>query len=161
MTVDTKSVANRREVRYESYDDLLADVENLAGQEYQVLGNWSYAQILEHLGIAMEGSIDGIPFKAPWFMRLLAKMLLKKKLLAGPLSPGYQIPDNAKPTIYPKEEKSLEEGLEHIRTAVARCKSEKARASHPLFDTISPAEWDQWNLRHAEMHMSFVLPAAG
>ena len=77
MTVDTKNVANRREPRYESYDDLLADAENLAGQEHKVLGNWTFAQILEHLGIALEGSLDGIPFKAPLAMRVFAKAFLK------------------------------------------------------------------------------------
>lgn len=160
MSVDTKKVANRRDVRYESYDDLLADAENLAGQEYQVVGNWSFAQILEHLGIALEGSLDGIPFKAPWMLRTAAKLFMKKKLLAEPLSPGFQIPGNAKPVLYPQAEKTLEEGLDHLRRAVARCKSETTCANHPLFDTISRAEWDQWNFRHAEMHMSFVLPAS-
>ena len=159
MAVDTKNVAGRREVRYESYDELLADVESLAGQETQVIGNWSFAQILEHLGIAIEGSIDGIPFKAPLPLRLVAKLFLKKKLLRGPLDPGFKIPDNAKPVLYPKEEKGLEEGLEHLRRAVARCQSETNRASHPLFDTVTCEEWDKWNLRHAEMHLSFVLPA--
>ena len=161
MTVDTKTVANRRELRYESYDELLADAETLAAQGHQVIGNWSFAQILEHLGIALEGSIDGIPFKAPWMMRTGAKLLMKKKLLTQPLSPGFQIPDSAKPVVYPQEDKSLEEALDHLRRAVQRLKSEPATASHPLFDNLSPSEWDQWNFRHAEMHMSFVLPVSG
>ena len=161
MTVDTKQVANRREVSYQSYDDLLADAESLAAQDVELLGNWSFPQILEHLGIALEGSIDGIPIRAPWPMRTFAKLFLKKKLLNGGIDPGFQIPDSAKAAVYPNESKTLDEALDHLRYAVNRCKTEPTRGNHPLFDTIAPEEWDLWNLRHAEMHMSFVLPASG
>lgn len=159
MAVDTKSVTGRREVVYRSYDELLADAERLAGEETKVVGNWSFAQILEHLGIALEASIDGVPLRAPFYLRTMAKLFMKKKLLNGPLTPGFQIPDSAKPAIYPREDKSLEDALAHLRRGVERCKNESARANHPLFDTLSREDWDKWNLRHAEMHMSFVLPA--
>lgn len=38
-------------------------------------------------------------------------------------------------------------------------KSDPSRALHPWFDELSTGEWDQFNLRHAELHMSFVHPA--
>ena len=35
MTVDTKKVTQRREVHYDSFDDLLADAERLANEQAQ------------------------------------------------------------------------------------------------------------------------------
>jgi hypothetical protein len=156
MTVITKSVTNRREVSYQNYDQLLADVETLAGKNVDMLGNWSFPQIIEHLAIALETSIDGLPFRAPWLFRTIGKLFLKKKFLHQSLPPGFQIPDDAKSTVYPDDAKSLDDALEHLRTSIARCKQEDHRADHPLFDKISREDWDLFNLRHAEMHMSFV-----
>ena len=77
MTVKTKSVNNHRQISYQSYDDLLVDAEHLASQQVTTLGNWSFAQILEHLAISLEGSIDGMNFKAPWPLRVIGKMFLR------------------------------------------------------------------------------------
>jgi hypothetical protein len=29
---------------------------------------------------------------------------------------------------------------------------------YPVFGKLTPEEWHQFHLRHAELHMSFVLP---
>jgi hypothetical protein len=85
-------------------------------------------------------------------------LFLKKKFLYQTLTPGFQIPESAKSTVYPDDAKSLDDALAHLRTSVARCKQEDHRADHPLFDKISREDWDLFNFRHAEMHMSFVKP---
>lgn len=158
MTVKTKSVANRRPASYQSLDDWLADAENLAGQQVTTPGNWSFPQILEHIAISLESSIDGVPFTLQWPIRFIGKMFLKNKFLNNSLSPGYQIPNSAKPKVYPQETITVEAALDHLRRAVARCKSETHRVKHPLLDDLSAEEWDRFGLRHAEMHMSFVQP---
>jgi len=158
MSVDTKTVENRRQVKYSSYDDLLDDAKRLASGPTKTIGNWSFPQIVKHLGISLEGSIDGIDAKAPLPMRIVAKLFMKTKLLNNPLSPGFQIPSNIKSKFYPPDSTTVEEALDHLQRGVARCKSESQRASHPLFDHLSREEWDLFSLRHAEMHMSFVMP---
>ena len=60
--VNTKTVTGRRELRYDNYDELLADAERLAGKEVRTLGNWSYGQILRHLARSIDAMIDGAPF---------------------------------------------------------------------------------------------------
>jgi len=158
MTVNTKSVAGRRTVSYQNYDELLADAESLAGQEVETLGNWSYPQIVDHIAIALEGSIDGLPFRAPWPMRVICKLFLKRKFLDETLSPGFQIPASAKAKVYPQESKTLEAAMDHLRHAIERCKNEPERALHGALDELSTEEWDRFSLRHAEMHMSFARP---
>ena len=58
MTVDTKKVTQRREVRYDSYDDLLSDAEHLASGDVQTVGNWTLGQIFQHLAKTLNSSID-------------------------------------------------------------------------------------------------------
>ncbi|REJ86679.1 MAG: DUF1569 domain-containing protein [Planctomycetota bacterium] len=47
---------------------------------------------------------------------------------------------------------------EHLKAAIARCGEETRRADHPVFGRLTLDEWEQFGLRHAEMHMSFVHP---
>ena len=43
--------------------------------------------------------------------------------------------------------------------AVARWKKETKRAPSPLLGALTDQEAEQLQLRHAELHMSFLLPA--
>jgi hypothetical protein len=53
MNVATKTVTDRRKLRFETLDDLLADARQVATGEVTMLGNWTLAQILGHLAIAL------------------------------------------------------------------------------------------------------------
>ena len=48
------------------------------------------------------------------------------------------------------------DALAEFRTTIERVKSESKRTVHPIFGSLTHEEWDSFNLRHAEMHMSFV-----
>ncbi len=153
MTVKTKKVTDRRAVHYESFDDLLADAERLAAGEVRMLGNWSYGQILKHVAKSLDASIDGVGFMLPAPLRLAMKLLMKRRYLTKPLPPGFNAPKSFQP-----DETSVDEGLAALRAAIARQGRETERKMHPAFGRISNQEWDQFNWRHAEMHMSFVVP---
>ena len=60
MPVNTSKVAGRREVAYESLDDVLMDAEKLvANSNTRMLGNWTLGQMLAHLAASLHLSIDG------------------------------------------------------------------------------------------------------
>lgn len=52
---------------------------------------------------------------------------------------------------------TTEEGLAELKTAIDRYKSADDLCPHPLFGN-SREDWDRFNLRHAELHLSFVVP---
>ena len=156
MPVNTKTVAGRRELRFETYDDLLAEVERLGTVQVRLLGNWSLGQVFAHLARGMAASMDGFPFSFNPVMRFLAKWFLKKRILTKPLSAGFKAPPTAGAMI-PKET-STEEGLAELRSAIARCQNETGRVMHAFLGNLTLAEWEMFQLRHAEMHLSFVLP---
>lgn len=160
MNVETKSAQGRRAVHYESLDDLLDDAETLAGTEVQTLGNWSQGAIYGHVAAAMNASIDGFPGKVPWFVRVVAQLFMRKMLLEGPLKPGFKLPKDAEEKMWPKG-MTADEGLAALREAVERQRTETHRVPHLALGAISNDEWTQAHLRHAELHMSFVVPSGG
>ena len=152
MTINTKRVQGRRTVSYKSIDDLLQDAEQLASSEVLQLGNWSLGQNLVHLAMTLNGSIDGFDFLLPAPVRWLMTLLMKKKYLQ-------EIPAGFKTAAkYTPEPTSPEAGLEALRAAAARLEKEPKRALHPAFGKLTLEEWNQFHLRHAEMHLSFIVP---
>jgi len=156
VLVNTKKVTGRRKLRFESYKELLSDVEQLAAAEVQTLGNWSFGQILKHLAVAVDSMIDGGPFSLPVPVRFLMNFMMKKRMLTRTLSPGFKLPKSARALV--PDEISVEEGLGLLRAAIDRLDKETKRAPHGAFGELSPLEWDQFQLRHCEMHLSFVVP---
>ena len=153
MTVATKKVEGRRTVRYNSLSDFLDDAEKLAAADVRTLGNWSFGQILRHMAMSLDSSIDGSESMLPAPARWLLSLLMKRRLMTKPIPAGFKSPDSFVPG-----ETSTEEGLAALRAAVERQNRETERALHPGFGKLSKEEWNEFNLRHAEMHMSFVVP---
>ena len=160
MSVNTKTVEGRRELRFNSFDDLLADAEQLASGEVQTLGNWSLAQIFTHLAAGINSTIDGSSFSAPFFMRLMGP-LMKKKFVYGGIPPGFKIPKEAEAQFLPPDEAETEAALAELRKAIERLQSAEKLAPHPLFGKLTKEEAVQFQFRHAEMHLSFAIPAQG
>ncbi len=158
MAVDSKTAEGRRTVSYGTYTEFLADAEALAAGEVEAVGNWSLGQALKHLAGAFRGSLDGMNFQAPLPMRIMLKFM-KKKMLTKTLPAGFKFPPALAATVDPPENVSTEEALQEIREVCARLEAEPERARHPFLGDLTREEWDQFNLRHAELHMSFLKPA--
>jgi hypothetical protein len=156
MPVDTTKVEGRRQLDYQSFAELLADADRLGSGPVTVLGNWSPGQIFRHLATVYNGSIDGFTMTVPWHLRLLSG-LIKRMLLNGPMPPGFKLPPDAAAALVPPET-STEEGLAELRAAVARLEREECRVRHPMFGNITRDEWDRIHLKHASLHMSFLVP---
>ncbi len=156
-TVSTAAVKDRRTVRYESYDEFLADADRLAAGSAKTVGNWNYGQILKHLAIAFEACIDGGLAPVPLPVRLFARLLMKNRFLNRGVPAGFKIPKSGVRQFEPDADVTVSEALDHLCRAVDRCKTESSRADHPVFGKITREEWDKFNLRHAELHMSFAV----
>jgi hypothetical protein len=152
--VNTKKVKTRREAQYCSLDDIAADAKRLTEVEVRTDGNWSQGQIYDHLAKNFNGSIGGMGFAMPAPVRFLMSALMKKKFLTKGLPPGFKTNAKLEPP-----EVSTSEGLDALTKAIERLKQEETRAMHPIFGNISREEWDQFHMRHAEMHMSFIMEA--
>lgn len=154
----TAPSAVRRELHYDSLDAFLNDAEHVARVKHHTVGKWTYAQIIDHLAKTMRCGFDGFGFRAPWFVRYLIAPLIKNSFLIKPMKPGFKLPRKLAAVILPADDVALQPALESLRQVIARGKRETPKAEHPAFGKLASQEWTSLNLRHAELHMSFVVP---
>lgn len=153
--VETAQVTGRRTLHFSSYQDILDDVHALAERPARQLGNWSLGQICEHLAKATEYALDGAPFTAPWYVRLVGPFL-KKRFITQPMKPGFKLPARAADYLPVNTDASV--GIARLERAIERIQQTNDPRPHALLGAMTRDEWDQLNFRHAEMHLSFIVP---
>lgn len=157
MTVNTKTVTGRRDVHYDNLAALLDEAERLKDADVETIGNWTLGTIYGHLAKPMHYCIDGFPFKPNAFVRLMVRLLMKKKFLTKPLPAGFQIPKANRDDFIPDSDETAV-GLAELRKAIERMQADSNRIMHPILGKLTNEEWEQFQCRHAELHMSFVVP---
>jgi hypothetical protein len=155
-TIETTKVTGRRTLRFNTLDDILADIEKLAqAKDVRSLGNWTPGQIMKHLAIGFNNSIDGSPPIMPGPVRFILRLFFKRRLLTKPMSPGFKLPKRAESLLPPPT--NWEDGLTCVREGLNRLGSETKRASNPVVGSLTVDEIDQLHCRHAELHLSFLV----
>ncbi|HEV8001590.1 MAG TPA: DUF1569 domain-containing protein [Planctomycetaceae bacterium] len=145
----------RRQVRYASLDEVVADAERAVSANSGTTGKWSLGQIIEHLAVANDKLIDGFGFRAAWPLRTAGRLFFKKRVLAKGLTPGFNLSPKAAAVLVPGETDAAA-ALVHLRKSTERLKFEQKRSAHPFLGPLTVDECNQLCLRHAELHMSFV-----
>jgi len=105
----------------------------------------------------MECSLDGFPFRMPFYWRALG-VFLKKHTLERGMPSGVGFPGPSRATLTPPEI-SDEAGVDRLRRAIARLQHEPQRAASPLLGKLSVDEWNAFHCRHAELHLGFLVPS--
>lgn len=152
------SKIERRKLRFNNIDEILAEARILSSAPWIGVGNWSLGQVCDHLGSWMIFSIDGVPLKLPSYVRVMGR-LIKRRMLKHGLPAGHSWKGEAAALLFPQRPISTEDGLIKLGTAIQRLKSETQRAPSPLFGPLSIEEWNQLHCRHAELHLSFIQPS--
>lgn len=155
MPVDTTKVQGRRTLKFNSLDDIIADVEKLNQGNRRTIGNWSEGQILTHVTIIMDWCIDGAPVKAPWIARVMG-FFIKGWFLRRPMPAGFKLPEDAAKHLVPPET-SWDDALARFRKVMERMKAIAERKPSPFLGKLSREQWDQLHCRHCELHLSFIL----
>ena len=160
--VNTANVTDRRRLRFASLDDVIADVERIVAADragnLRRTGNWTAGQCFGHLAAWMTFAYEGFPMRRPpWFIRWLIRRKKAKYLHEG-MPAGVRIP-GVKGGTAATEPLSIEEGAARLRRAIQRLKSnEPEKFESPAFGPLSHEERVALNLRHAELHLSFLHP---
>ncbi len=161
--VDTGKVAGRRTLRFESIDQVLAEMDRLVEAEkvgrLKRLGNWTLGQTLGHLASWAEYSYTGAPLNTPFFIKWILR-LRKRKFLYEPMRSGLKIP-GVKGGTLATEPMPLDEALGRMRRVMDRLKSEAPNIPHAVFGLLTHEEWIAMHLRHAELHLGFLIPEEG
>jgi hypothetical protein len=157
--VDTGKVAGRRTLRFESIDQMMAQVDRLVEAEragrLKRLGNWTLGQMLGHLAGWAEYSYTGSPLTPPLFIKWILR-LQKRKFFKGPMWAGVKIPGVPGGTLATKN-LPLDKALGRLQKVMARLKVETPTIPHAIFGPLPHDKWIAINLRHAELHLSFLV----
>jgi len=161
--INTAKVQDRRRLRYNSIDDLLADIDRIVASDktgkLRRTGNWTAGQAMGHLAAWVNYGFEGYPMKPPpWIIRFLIG-LKKKKYIHDAMDSGVHIPKVAGGT-FATETMNTEEAAARLRKALTRLKAgEPAKFDSPAFGPMSYDDRIGLNLRHAELHLSFLHPS--
>jgi len=158
MTVETKLITERRRVHYDSFGEFLADAEWQAARHARTLGNWTLAQIFDHLTRSLHVAVEGTDSRFAWPARVFLHAI-RARFFTRPMKPGFHVPPRLERVLRPAEGLPTEDALQELREAVERFESASQLAVHPAFGKLTREEWMLLTLRHAELHMSFVLSA--
>lgn len=162
QTIKTGRQTGRRDLHFHGVDDALADIDAIVAADaagtLKTLGNWTAGQTLAHVAAWIEYGYEGFPIKPPpffirWFLKKQVPKYLRKGLPAGVKIPG--VPGGT----VGADEMPTEAAAQRMRTALLRLKNgEPAKYPSPAFGDMSHEDRTQFNLRHAELHLSFLVP---
>jgi len=162
-SIDTSRVTGRRELSFHTVNDILADAEML-GQAKQIraLGNWTPGQIFKHLAMSIAGAMDGFDIRVPWVLRLLGRWFFKQRVFRKGMPAGLKQSAALRAKLYPPDSITTNEGLQALREVVQRWNADPKRAAaSPFFGPMTSDEWTKLQCRHAELHLSFLIPESG
>lgn len=147
--------SQRRKLAFHNLNDVVADVEQLQRGGYRRLGQWSLGQICKHLGIFVQGSLDGFTQKVPWFIRLFGGFILRRMLKQRAMPVGVKVPASFLPPPEVDETPEVAAFCELLRRFDAH---RGPLQPSPLFGAMSKETWLDLHLIHAAHHLSFLVP---
>ncbi|MFK7962031.1 MAG: DUF1569 domain-containing protein [Phycisphaerales bacterium] len=153
------STATRRTLTFGSLAEILADVEHLDGAGPLVgLGEWTPAQILDHVRRGMVVAREGAGFTMPLPMRVIGRVF-KSYFLRNTFKAGIKMPSVARDTFAPAEHITWNEAASAFREEVAAASQPNAMTTpSPLLGPLSHHDWERLHCRHAELHFAFIVP---
>jgi Protein of unknown function (DUF1569) len=146
----------RRRLDFQSWPDLLADIEHLHRAHYDRLGNWDLSQTLDHVGEGLRTALHGINHQASWIIRkFLGPIVLKRILSQRRMKSGIKVPQWWLPG--PSHDESA--AVELFRSeATAFQEMTTPPCAHPFFGSLTKQQWNDLVLIHAAHHLSFLIP---
>lgn len=154
------TTTDRRKLHFDNLEALSAELDRIEqaeqSGELRAVGNWTPGQILGHLAAWIHYGWEGFPMKPPpWFVRWYLRWQLPK-MLAGSMPSGVRIPgiEGGTTGIEPVD---FAEGMRELRRGIERLKGDDPpKYDSPAFGHLSLEDRIRLNLRHAELHLSFL-----
>lgn len=161
VPIDTAKV-RRRPLKFESLGDVRAELGRIEAAQksgnLRAIGNWTPGQVFNHLATWGDYPYDGYPaqLNPPWFVKLILRMM-KKKFFKGPMPGGARIPGIEAGTMG-TEVVPFDEALARYRRTIQRYESAPPPRPNIIFGALSHDQWKALQLRHAELHLGFLVP---
>ncbi|MEM7454229.1 MAG: DUF1569 domain-containing protein [Planctomycetota bacterium] len=147
----------RLDLRYETLGAASREVRSSMEHGYELAGNWSLAQILDHLTLTMNMCMERPDFKFNIFVRTFAQMLFPRFIRKGtPVS----LRASAPPPLAPREGLDLDEATARFHAVIEKLEDESTEFQpfHPLLGNLDRDGWLEMQRWHNAHHLSFMVP---
>lgn len=157
-----KQEVSKRPLKFNDFDELIAEVQSLANHGYTSMGNWTLGQACGHIANWMRFPIDGFP-KPPRFMRLVfwvAKITIGPSMKRKIMKEGFKggLP-TAPETVPDASSFSDQDGVEKLKEAINRIVEYSGDLlPSPLFGPMDKETLIKVSLLHAEHHLGYLYP---
>src|SRR5581483_10526915 len=136
----------RRRLDFRDFDVLLADVDQLQRSGCTRCGTWTLAQVCDHLGRALNASMNGFSSSKPWLVRAMGPLILKCVLFRRRIIAGVRAPAAAMP---PADADELA-CIARLKELVAAYRADTGDLyPHPMFGRMTRDQWTQFHLIHS------------
>ena len=145
----------RRKLSFDTFEEILTEVDELLESGYEQAGNWSLGQICNHLAIFLRGSVEGFSFKLPAPIRFLLYHLIFKRILRDKkMATGVRVPKSFLPPEEKRDDAIEVANFKEALDAFMHHKGEYHKS--PGFGKLTREEWHQLQLIHCAHHLSFL-----
>ena len=146
----------RRPLVFDELSQVVSEVHRLV-PSHDTVGNWTLAQICQHLADSFDGSIDGFDLSVHRLKRFFIHRQMLNRALTKGIPPGYTVNENLSPP--PSVE--LKPAVDALARAIGRYESYHGDLhAHPLFGRLRREMWDRVHRVHAAHHLSFAIAGA-
>ncbi len=148
----------RRKLDLPDLTAVVRDAEHLLRVGYDRVGQWTLGQTATHLSVALEGSARGVKLPAPLFVKIMARLFMKRSFFRSrSIPPGLNAPKGTEPPA------SVDDaaGVQRLSAAVKEFRAARdggKLGSHPFFGPLNAQEWEQFHTIHSAHHLSFLIP---
>ncbi len=157
-----KSEPKKRQLKFNTLDEMMADVRSLNEHGYLSHGNWTLGQACGHLANWMRYPLDGYPV-APlpirmifWVMKKTVVPGMKRKILAEGFKGGMMTAPESVPA---QDELTDQQGVDQLQNVVDRLNAFQGELiPSPLFGEVAKPMQIQISLLHAEHHLGYLEP---
>ncbi len=155
----------RRELRFASLADAVADMHQLHTQGYERAGNWDLAQVCKHLTEWVRYPMDGFP-RLPLLLRPVfwgVRQTLARKMLRDLLAPNGTMSigsSTAPQSVFPAGLDPAEAVANYTAMVDRFTAFTGPLLPSPLFGTMTREQLTALHSVHAAHHLSFLVPAA-
>lgn len=149
-----------RTLHFQSLGDILAEGMRIAARpEAPTRGAWSASENIWHVARYIQASVEGYPFKVPWWMKLIGP-LMKKRVTGRAMPAGFYTPAYVSRHMEPQSADAsqtvMHNAIALLETWVARAEAEGYIDANPLFGKMSREQWVALHCRHAELHFGMI-----
>ncbi len=152
----------RRDLKFDDFDDVKAEVNRLLESGYTQNGKWNLAQTSAHLVEWMRYPMDGYP-RPPlpmrvifWLMKMTVAKGMVRKILANGFSPGMP---TAPDTVFKPDILNDNDAATKLFETIDRlCSHKGALHASPLFGDSDMATLQRVQLLHCAHHLGFLQP---